>query len=266
MGLLHKVLQRIRHAFQARRPALMHSPYLYELLPAIHDEESHYYAFDQIESMRDALQEDERPIPLLDLGAGSHVLSADAPSAVKDICRAAASPAGRCRMIYRLLEREKPRLVLELGTSLGVMTCYLAAAATSGEVHTIEGNPAIAEIAKENAQRLNLKNIHFHTGAFADVLPNLLGKISPIDFVLIDGDHRGHALLEYLALIRPFLSPSAIVMIDDIRWSQDMYRAWQSIEADKSIPCCLDYFRFGLLFYRKEFLEPVRERIRVSGV
>jgi predicted O-methyltransferase YrrM len=91
----------------------------------------------------------------------------------------------------------------------------------------------------------------------------LFTALPAFDFVLIDGDHRGEALKSYFQTIKPRLSQNAIVMIDDIRWSEDMFKAWKDILHDDTVTCSLDYFKFGLLFFRKDFLEKVHFQIKV---
>jgi hypothetical protein len=51
-------------------------------------------------------------------------------------------------------------------------------------------------------------------------------------------------------------------MIDDIRWSADMYDGWKELLRDSDVTCSLDYFTFGLLFFRREFKENLRLQIR----
>jgi hypothetical protein len=80
--------------------------------------------------------------------------------------------------------------------------------------------------------------------------------------VLIDGDHRGSALKNYFNMIKPNLSKDAIVMVDDIRWSAEMYDAWKELIKDQTVTCSLDYFSFGLLFFRTDFLDKVDLKIR----
>ena len=246
----------------ALKPEDVHSPYLFELFQFIHDPGRHYYDFDRIEQVRAQLLTLEITVPIQDFGAGSRFKTG---RRVMDIARVALTPAQRCRVVYRLLQYQKPQKVLELGTSLGIMSAYLTAGAQQAQVHTIEGNPALAEIAESISAQLCLSNIRFHRGLFTDILPSLPDEISPVDFVLIDGDHRGEALKKYLAFLLPYLSSNAIVMIDDIRWSKDMFAAWKEITQDAHVRCAIDYFSFGLLFFRKDFLERVDLKVRLTG-
>lgn len=125
----------------------------------------------------------------------------------------------------------------------------------------MEGNPALSTIAKKIAASLHLSNITYYQGRFQDLLPDFLATHKSIDFVLIDGDHRGDALKTYFNMIKPHLSKEAIVMIDDIRWSAGMYEAWKELIQDPDVTCSLDYFSYGLLFFRADFLDKVNLKI-----
>ncbi len=261
MWRLQQVTELIRYLTQARTPAQMHSPFLFDLLMFIHDESREYYVFDKIEKQRARLLAVETVIPTIDLGAGSRRAERKTNRTVRQIAKTSLSTSVKCRMTFRLLAHETPQTVLELGTSLGIMTAYLAAAGNYATVHTVEGNPDLSAQAAGVAAALNLENIRFHTGAFDKVLPSLLPALKSLDFVLIDGDHRGDALLRYYQVIEPYLSEDAILMIDDIRWSPGMFGAWAQLQRAPDIHCSLDYYWFGLLFRRKEFKQPVHYQI-----
>ncbi len=52
-----------------------------------------------------------------------------------------------------------PNLIVELGTSLGISTSYLAKGNRESNVFTFEGCPETAAIARENFKNLNLRNV-----------------------------------------------------------------------------------------------------------
>ena len=75
-------------------------------------------------------------------------------------------------------------IIVELGTSLGVTTAYMAAMDKRNKVITYEGCPAVAEIAKENWEALGLKNIDCRVGEItAEILVKDLegGDVGHID-------------------------------------------------------------------------------------
>jgi len=98
---------------------------------------------------------------------------------------------------------------------------------------------------------LPLDNIKPICGIFETELPHLAQELNSFDFVFIDGDHNGTKLLEYFDVILPKLTSNSIVVVDDIRWSQDMEDAWKEMKANRRVSVSLDLFRCGILFFRQ---------------
>ena len=84
----------------------------------------------------------------------------------------------------------QPETILELGTSLGVTSAYLASAKPDATLITMEGSASIASIAKSNLKQLNLNNVRVVEGNFDETLSNTLSNIQQIDFAFLDGNHR----------------------------------------------------------------------------
>jgi predicted O-methyltransferase YrrM len=143
-------------------------------------------------------------------------------------------------------------MILELGTSLGLSTAYLAAAAPAAKLYTIEGSPAIAKKAKANLDDLHL-DVHLLSGNFDTVLPLLLADIPPPGLVFIDGNHRLEPTLRYFHLLMQYASRPAILIFDDIHWSAEMEQAWAEIKADPRVGVTIDLFFLGFVFLREEF-------------
>lgn len=148
------------------------------------------------------------------------------------------------RFLSSLVTEMDAGTVLELGASVGLSTAHLAAAAR-GPVHTVEGVPAIADIARETLTTTGLI-AEVHTGRFHEVLPDLLPAIGPIDLAFIDGDHEGVPTIGYLEDLRPWLHAGSIVVLDDIRWSPGMRDAWHTIGSRPDTGFRVDLWRIGL--------------------
>ena len=82
-------------------------------------------------------------------------------------------------------------------------------------------------------------------GNFRDVLQEVLEDLAPLDFVFLDGDHEESATLSYFERIVPFLSESALIVFDDISWSQGMARAWKVIAGDQRVKISVDLSKLG---------------------
>jgi predicted O-methyltransferase YrrM len=230
----------------------IHSPFVYELVREVFNDERDYYAYKLIEVVKKNLLDDHRILELTDLGAGSKQ-KRNTKKNIGDIARNAVSDQKFGRLLFRLANYYRARNIIELGSSLGISTAYLASADPSSRVITMEGSPAVAKIATETFQKLKLNNISQVTENFENGLSNLISSHPPADLVFIDGNHRKKPLLDYFELFMGKISTTALIIIHDIHWSREMEEAWAIIQADSRVKMSIDIFSAGLVFFRDEF-------------
>ncbi|RLD17592.1 MAG: hypothetical protein DRI69_11985, partial [Bacteroidetes bacterium] len=140
---------------------------MYDLLTKVFDDHKAYYIFEDIEDQRVEFARSGRLIQSLDYGAGSHIISGKSRTA-SDIVRSAVSSSRKCEMLFRLTEHLRPGVTVELGSSLGISSAYLAAAQSRGRVYSFEGNPYLAKTARELSRNPKHDNIIFSDGNYED--------------------------------------------------------------------------------------------------
>lgn len=138
--------------------------------------------------------------------------------------RAWSVPRKTGEFLYNFVLREKPRIVLELGTSIGYSTAWMAHAAADygGHIHSIEMRPQKYQIANKNLRDGNLHEIvTLYNAPIIDVIKNLDMHLngSKIDLVFMDAD-RGH-YHEYFPIITKHLSDDATIIADNAVNMQD---------------------------------------------
>ena len=137
--------------------------------------------------------------------------------------------------------------IVELGTSLGVTTAYMAAMDKRNKVITYEGCPAVAEIAKENWEALGLKNIDCRVG---EITPEILDKdLERVDVAFIDANHTYVHTCEYFKVLANKVHEKSVIVVDDIHHSEEMERAWKEICADERVTSTMDLYQMGLVFF-----------------
>lgn len=133
------------------------------------------------------------------------------------------------RLIEILARSLGAKSILELGTSYGYSTVWLAAAAraTGGHVVSLELAPHKVVYAREQLDRAGLGDrVEFVVGDALDILRE---RVGPWDFVLID--LWKDLYVPCFDLIRPRLSPGAILVADNmlypdaVRPQAEAYRA-----------------------------------------
>ena len=217
----------------------------------------------QIEALRTALLHSEDEVTFRDYGAAGRLKAARQPNApfsettraVRAVCRDAVPPH-EGRLLYHLIRQFKPTRCLELGTSLGLSTAYQAAAlATSGGVGrliTLEGGAALARLAQDHLERLDLQGVEVVTGPFAEMLPVVLQSHRPIDFAFIDGHHDPAAMRAYFEQLAPHLTDGAVLVFDDIFWTTGMRHAWLALAANPRVRQKVDLLTVGICIFRAE--------------
>jgi predicted O-methyltransferase YrrM len=240
--LMHRLTAKTRHG--------THSPFVYKLTDEVIYDFRQLADYTVIEEKRKSLLKDNALIQVTDLGAGSH-LNKDRTKKVKQIARNALKSPKLAQLIYRLAKNSNPQLIIELGTCLGITTCYLAKAVSAAKVISIEGCPQTAAVAKHNFEDLHLSNIQLEVGNFDTVLPGILAQQPKLDFVYIDGNHRKDATLNYFKWCLPKVHENSLLIFDDIYWSKGMKEAWTEIKKHPQVTVTVDLFWIGLVFFKK---------------
>ena len=196
---------------------------------------------------------DSSEIEVADFGAGSTVLKTN-KRVVSKMAASSLKPKKFAQLLFRLVNYYKPKNIIELGTSFGITTSYLACANKNAQVYTLEGSTAIADKARQNFAILNAKNIELIEGDFAKTLPDLIEKIKQVDLVFVDGNHRKIPTLQYFEQLLPYATNDSIFIFDDIHWSKEMEEAWEIIKAHKAVTLSIDLFFIGIVWFRKDFM------------
>lgn len=240
-----------RYLLRAKTKYYIHSPFVYELSEDVIYDKRRYYAFDDIAYIRGLLLASDAKIQTRDFGAGSHAHNDTQTRLVRHLAQDVAVPQRVGELLFRLVNYYQPQQILELGTSLGIGTLYMAMACKQAQVTTIEGCPETAQLAAQLFQKLELTKIAAKIGNFDDILPHILTQIPQLDFVFFDGNHQYEPTLRYFEQCLPKIHANTVFVFDDIYWSPDMARAWQSIKQHPQVSVTIDLYRLGLVFFRQ---------------
>lgn len=251
MNKLHLISQYLNYFFKARNQHGIHSPYVYELYNNVIKDQTPFYIFKDIESIRAKLLLSNIEIEINDFGAGSSVNKSN-KRRINDIAKNSLKAPKYAQLLFRLVNRFKPTDVLELGTSLGVSTLYLAGANSKTQVTTVEGCPNILRVAKINFDKLGLKNINLINQPFEIFLPDYLKTVSSLDFVFFDGNHTKDATLNYFNWCVEKTNQQTVFVFDDIYWSKGMNEAWDEIKQHQKITTTIDLFAVGIVFFNSD--------------
>lgn len=229
----------------------IHSPFVFDLVANVMREPYPYYDFQKITAWRQAVMRSNEKVSLTDLGAGS-VVAKTKTRRVADVVRYGSIPQKYGELLFRLVRRFNPDTILELGTSAGISSLYLALPNRMAGFITMEGCPNMASIAANTFERFNLNQVKLVNEPFNEALPKVLEHMNKVDFVFFDGDHREEPTLNYFNLCLEKAHNNTIFVFDDIHWSPGMERAWNTVVAHPRVTVSIDLFRLGILFFRRE--------------
>ncbi|HEX5667723.1 MAG TPA: class I SAM-dependent methyltransferase, partial [Chitinophagaceae bacterium] len=253
-----------------------------------------YEAYEKPEAFRKRLLNNETIIEVEDLGAGS-VSGKTKQRKISEIARTSVKHKRYSRLLYRIACYYKYGRILELGTSLGVTSSYLAQVPGLEELVTMEGADAVADMAErevlkygkvrvvrgdfdgqvagdrwqvaesgeQDVERREARGVRREDiGGHQTNLEKLVSDMPRIDMAFIDGNHRREPTLRYFETILPKTHEGSCIIFDDIHWSREMEEAWENIRKDVRVTLSIDLFFIGIVFFRKEFREKQHFSIR----
>ena len=231
----------------------VHSPFIYSLIDEVLRSREKVPGSKDILRLRRRMLADSGIIMKTDYGTAAGVQNCcHYPVSVKRMARRSLASLRRARQLYHLALYMKAENIIELGTSLGITSAFLASAVPSGKLITIEGCPETAALAEKNLSQLGKENAMVLTGRFEEMLPVALDRIAKPDMVYIDGNHRREATMEYFNRVARRAHNDTVVVIDDIHASDGMEKAWQFIREHPSVTVTIDLYQVGMVFFRKE--------------
>ena len=288
---IYRLTSWMKHQLTARNTGGhgIHSPYLFEWARMVMRDKNGYYAWRKIEECRAKMLADKSEVAFVDYGSGAKTgggnAELDDKRKVCDIAKGSLARKKYAQMLARLVNwLGRPLLtshseavhgtsvvgsparggigngqlavgdgltIVELGTSLGVTTAYMAAVDSRNKVVTYEGCPAVAEIAKENWKMLGIKNIECRVGEI-DV-EKLDAELEQVDVAFVDANHTYASTRAYINILLKKMHAKSVLVVDDIHHSAEMERAWQEICADERVTSTMDLYQMGLVFFDKNY-------------
>ncbi len=253
--MIFKIKTFLNYLITAKTKYRIHSPFLYDFRIHVLDDNIHFYPFNALEHLRRKMHHDDSIIEITDLGVGSKNKKLDNKRSIQQIAKTSLKSPKYSRMIFRLINHYGYKNILELGTSLGLTTAYMASVDHKLEITTIEGCPEIHKKACDLFKLLELNNIKAINADFTTALDELLCLNPSFDLVFIDGNHSYEATLSYFERILPYCSKKAAIIVDDIHWSEEMHKAWLEIKANEQIKISVNIYEMGLLFFNEQIKE-----------
>ena len=217
-----KKLRKIRH----RKGFGVHSPFAYNLITKVIEENYGYYAYQKIEEVWNTK-------------VGNRLTSEDLQR-----CRPISQKYGR--LLFRLANRFRPDMIFEYGSYWGISSLSLHLGNPESQLFCIEPDLYKCEFSKEVILP-DFQNIRFLNTSFEEGLSECKQEGIP-DFICI---HQPVSMSEYetiYALLYPCLGKNTVILVEGIHSGNDVLKAWQKFIADERIRVTMDLFDLGIAF------------------
>jgi predicted O-methyltransferase YrrM len=224
-----RIIKYIEHLFyfRHRKGHGIHSPYLFEFVNSILFNQG---AVELPASIRNEHKKQRREYPFV---------------------RSSSVSAKYGSLLYRITRWLRPDMILELGTGMGVSTIYLSSGSAGTPLHSIEGNRERAALAEELIRRFSTGPVAIHQGEMEEKLVHILPLLPPRFFAFVDGNHHFGPTVAYVDRLLERAGEEAVIVLDDIYWSEGMHRAWRVLAARPKVNVSIDLFHMGILLIKK---------------
>ena len=250
MGVFYSLFAYIKHYFSSKNAHGIHSPYVFDFYNHILHNPYTFYTFSTLEKQLELLCLNHKTIEIEDFGEGAKTKGRFYKKKISEIAKQSTSQLLVRKVLFQLADLHACNSILEIGTSLGFGSAYLAYSRPRATIISLEGAAEISKIAQENHQALNIKNIQILVGEFEKTLPKATEN-KDFDLVYFDGNHSKNATLAYFNHCLNHKHEKSIFVFDDIYWSAEMTEAWEIIKQNPEVTRSIDFYHAGIIYFDK---------------
>jgi predicted O-methyltransferase YrrM len=217
----------------------LHSPLIFDLMSKSIDKKAHQKRMKRYNTF---VKNHDKSVSYRSIGAKEHLVN----TTLYEVYRRTKLGSIDQNIINQISFYFNSQEILEFGTSFGCST--LALKSDTNKITTVDGLEIGTEILKEFLALENISNIQCITSDFDTFMSHF--SFEPYTLFYLDGNHRYNPTMRYVKnFIQAKISKedSFIIILDDIRYSREMWTAWHELSADQNINYILDFGKIGVL-------------------
>jgi precorrin-6B methylase 2 len=208
----------------------VHSPFTYGLITKVIEEKTPYYVFDDIENFRKILLFPENKTRILTAKETQH--------------------KNYGALLFRLVNFFKSQTVLQIGSSTGIMSLYLALPLrNSCMCYALEERKGLLKCIMDFTDENHLQNLHFMEGDYNECLSQLKTTVDAFDLIFINQTGNPDKTMAGIELVKPFIHKNSILIIDGIARNKDMKDLWKKIKNHPETRLTIDLLALGIVFF-----------------
>ena len=211
----------------------VHSPFIYNLITKVIEEKTPYYVFEDIENFRkELLRKDDQ---------------------MKVLTMQEAQTKNYGALLFRLVNFFKCHTILQIGSSTGLMSLYLALPLRKTcECYSLEERTGLLEDVRTFAEKHSLKNLYLIEASYKESLHYLKNKIKTFDFIFINTMGNSEKTSNALRMVESFIYTNTVIVIDNIKHDKAMKILWKNIKNRPDVGLTIDLLSLGLVFFDTE--------------
>ena len=224
----------------------VHSPFVFDLLTTVIEERNSYYCYDSLSPVRAQLRQNL-----------SKIEYRGCEYAVNEYLKKKCFSESEDKLLFRLANRFKPRVIYMVGSDLGLAPLYLTAYSKSACCTVIEPEADVAAVARKIADKYSTSvdihssgKLYLQNDCSIDLF--VWGESSLAAFG-ITGDYvsAGNGSISYNAFDEAvqYMNDKGLMVISGINASRESRATWEKICAHPRVTVTLEMYSLGLVFF-----------------
>ncbi len=238
---LKKTGSRLYRKMRFRKGFGVHSPFAFDLITKVIEEKSYFYAYHDIRTTQEDFIKHPGKAVYTDRKGKQHAVS------YASLFKQEAISSKKGKLLFRLTNFFKPKEIVQLGTSLGFSSLYLAAYSSDIQVNAIENNeslvPYIKDVIKGNDR------IVLHTGSYPTLIPEIMSKIEKVDFVFFNLEREYEVNLQLFSLCIEKAHENTVFVMNNIKKCNCTSKLWNEIIHNPKVSVTMDLYSMGIIFF-----------------
>lgn len=212
----------------------VHSPFVFDLLTTVIEEDASYYSYEKLIAARLLIHNNIHSV-----NNGEYKLE----EYLKKYCFSECED----RLLFRLANRFKPNVIYVIGGDLGLAPIYLTAHSKSAHCVVFEPDERVASYSRLNIGENSSSGEDIHVSESPDIPDN-------IDFLVwgrclsIAGKDVAFSLNAFEKYL-PHINDESVMVISGINSSRENRNTWKKVRAHSRVTVTLDLYSLGIVFF-----------------
>lgn len=235
----------LRFYFQASTKYQVHSPFVFDFVENILEDDRQYYFFKTIEQYRRLLNADKQKLAT-PIGAQINTLAKE---------KGVSKRTGQ--LLFRIINHYKPSKALLVGVFPGIAALYQSTPSYKMVVDGIEPKKQVAKKLKYYFEEIGVPNIEMQYGALDPSISNYTEKNTLLSYIYIKDLPTRHSLENILKRC----SPDSCLVIEKPYQNSTRLNNWNWLKDNAKTTLTIDIYDLGLVFFRKEQKEKAHYKL-----